>query len=175
MHNKDIPNLFDGVDNLNTDEKLPNILEKDKVDNPQPVEKEPKKGGRLSVKDMQKNAIDIHLPDEIYFKTKLYHGINDVCNWFNVNPSLLRFWEKEFSVLKPRKNKKGDRIYTFEDIQLIELIYFLLRKKNYTIEGANLYLKQHKSGVEKQLKNIKKLEELKLFLYNLKEVLGIQN
>lgn len=175
MNNIDQPSLFDELENLDADKKLPLFLEHEMEDKPHLLVKEVKKGGRLSVKEMQKNAFEISLPDEQFLRTKLYHGINEVCKWFNVNPSLLRFWEKEFSLLKPKKNKKGDRMYTHEDIKLIELIYFLLRKKNYTIEGANVYLKQHKSGAEKQLKNIKKLEELKLFLYSLKDGLGLNN
>lgn len=68
--------------------------------------------------------------------TKLYYTIGEVAELFNVNTSLVRFWEKEFSVLKPKKNKKGNRLFTPKDILTLEKIYILVKIKGMTLDGA---------------------------------------
>ncbi|MFX6315260.1 MerR family transcriptional regulator, partial [Acinetobacter baumannii] len=78
----------------------------------------------------------INIPDDETLDKKLYYSISEVAEWFKVNPSLLRFWESEFDILQPRKNRKGDRLFKKEDIKNLELIYYLLRNKKYSIEGA---------------------------------------
>jgi DNA-binding transcriptional MerR regulator len=75
-----------------------------------------------------------------------------VTEMFNVNHSLLRFWENEFDILKPKKNPKGNRLFRPEDVKNIKLIYHLLRERKYTIEGAKEYLKSSKLA-EKNLKS----------------------
>ena len=72
---------------------------------------------------------------------KLYYTIGEVAEMLDVNTSLLRYWEKEFDILKPRKNTKGDRLFIKEDIETIKLIYHLVREKGYTLEGAQSRLK----------------------------------
>ena len=168
MNNKPL-DLFESVSNqtpLQTNVQPEKIIHSEKISSTKkPVSK---KGGRVSFKEMDKQILNIQLPEEAFLKQKLYHPIQDVSNWFAVNSSLLRFWEKEFKIIKPRKNNKGDRMYTFEDIKNIELIYYLLRQKKYSIEGARIYIEQHKQALTKQLQQIKFLKDLKSFLEGLK-------
>ncbi|HXB91178.1 MAG TPA: MerR family transcriptional regulator, partial [Puia sp.] len=82
---------------------------------------------------------------------------------FRVNQSLLRFWETEFDILQPRKNKKGDRYFRPVDIKNLHLIYHLLRQRKYTIEGAKDFLKKNKKA-EERFETIQRLQEIKSFL-----------
>jgi DNA-binding transcriptional MerR regulator len=86
---------------------------------------------------------------------------------FNVNISLIRFWENEFDILKPRKNRKGDRLFRPEDVKNLKLIYFLLKEKRYTIEGAKTFLKKGKK-VNEQFETIELLKNIKSMLLELK-------
>lgn len=79
---------------------------------------------------------------------KLYYTIGEVAGMFNVNPSLIRFWEKEFSMLKPQKNKKGNRLFTARDIENFRMIYHLVKEKGYTIHGAKTYLSKQRSEAD---------------------------
>ena len=94
--------------------------------------------------------MQFELPD------KLYYSIGEVAKAFDVNTSLIRFWEKEFPILKPKKNKKGNRFFSQEDIKNLKLIYHLVKERGYTLEGARITLDENKS--------IKKEIELMLFL-----------
>jgi DNA-binding transcriptional MerR regulator len=93
--------------------------------------------------------------------------MGEVAAMFRVNPSLLRFWEAEFSIIQPRKNKKGDRYFRPADIKNLHLIYHLLRQRKYTIEGAKDFLKKNKNA-EERFEMIKKLEQIKSFLTEMK-------
>ena len=73
--------------------------------------------------------------------TKLYYSIGEVADMFDVNASLIRFWEKEFTLIKPKKNKKGNRLFTPKDILNFNKIYSLVKEQGYTLEGAKLALK----------------------------------
>ena len=75
---------------------------------------------------------------------KLFYTIGETAKMFNVNVSLIRFWEKEFSVLKPKKNKKGNRLFTPKDIKNIEIIHHLLKERGFTITGAKKKLNENK-------------------------------
>lgn len=99
---------------------------------------------------------------------KLYYSISEVAEWFKVNPSLLRFWESEFDILQPRKNRKGDRLFKKEDIKNLELIYYLLRNKKYSIEGAKDYLKNNKNSFALHQQLTATLNNCKAFLLELK-------
>jgi len=90
-----------------------------------------------------------------------------VADMFKVNQSLLRFWENEFDILKPRKNGKGDRLFRPEDVKNIKLIYHLLRERKYTMEGAKDFLKKNKKA-EENFAMIESLKQLKGFLNELK-------
>ncbi len=93
--------------------------------------------------------------------------MGEVATMFQVNHSLLRFWEAEFDILQPRKNKKGDRHFRPVDIKNLQLIYDLLRRRKLTIEGARNFLKQHKNSQER-FEMIRSLQQLKSFLLELK-------
>ena len=136
-----------------------------------PIEKIPaqKKStrGRKSLKEMVAGADLIEVPtDEILFQ-KQYYTIGTVAKMFKVNQSLLRFWENEFDILKPKKNGKGDRMFRPEDIKNLQLIHHLIREKKYTLEGAKDFLKNNKKTDEKFV-TIESLKKLKAFLLELK-------
>lgn len=95
---------------------------------------------------------------------KLYYTIGEVSGMFQVNPSLIRFWEKEFSLIRPQKNKKGNRIFTTRDIENIRLIYNLVKEKGYTIQGAREHLARNKPEAEKNVEIIRSLREIRSFL-----------
>jgi len=95
---------------------------------------------------------------------KLYYTIGEVAEMFQVNPSLIRFWEKEFTIIHPQKNKKGNRIFTAKDIDNFRLIYNLVKEKGFTIQGARDHLSGHKSEEEKNMEIIKSLKEIRGFL-----------
>lgn len=122
--------------------------------------------GRKNLKDIVDNDM-ISIPeDEILFK-KVYYSIGDVSKMFNENASLIRYWENEFDILKPKKNAKGDRFFRPEDVKNLKLIHHLLRQRKYTIEGAKEFLKSNKTASEK-FEMIRSLQKLKSFLNELK-------
>ncbi|HUX84925.1 MAG TPA: MerR family transcriptional regulator [Chitinophagaceae bacterium] len=137
------------------------------MDHP-PAAPTPKKRGRKSLKghfDIQ--AILDHtdnLPGE-----KQYYSISEVAELFGVNASLIRFWENEFEVLQPKKNRKGDRLFRPEDIANLKLIYHLLRIRKYTIEGARQKLKEDKGIAARNFEMIQSLRKLRGFLVQLRE------
>lgn len=102
---------------------------------------------------------------------KRYYGIGEVARAFNVNTSLIRFWEKEFDVIKPKKNAKGNRKFTPEDIKNLELIYHLVKERGFTLEGAKTHLKEEKQKTLNNFEIIRKLESVKAELINLKNQL----
>jgi DNA-binding transcriptional MerR regulator len=121
------------------------------------------KRGRKSLKQVSAEAELIDIPaDEVLF-SKQYYTMGEVSEMFRVNQSLLRFWETEFDILQPRKNKKGDRYFRPVDIKNLHLIYHLLRQKKYTIEGAKEFLKKNKKA-EERFEVIQRLREIRTFL-----------
>jgi DNA-binding transcriptional MerR regulator len=123
--------------------------------------------GRRSLKDIGLDADLIQIPsDELLFQ-KQYYSISEVATMFRVNQSLLRYWESEFDILQPRKNRKGDRFFRPLDIKNLLLIYDLLRRRKFTIEGAKDYLRQNTRADEK-FATMKSLENIKAFLLELK-------
>lgn len=132
------------------------------------AKKLPQKRGRKSFKEIDAEVDLIDVPsDEVLFQ-KQYYSISQVALWFNVNTSLLRFWENEFTILKPRKNRKGDRLFRPEDVKNIQLIYELLRQKKYTVEGAKEYLKTNKDEADLQILLTQSLTKFRSFLLDLK-------
>ena len=89
-----------------------------------------------------------------------------------MKPSLLRFWENEFDILKPRKNKKGDRLFRPEDIKNLRIIYYLLRQQKYSVEGARQFLKDNKKKAEMQMHLVETLTKFRSFLLELRANLG---
>ena len=121
--------------------------------------------GRRSLKDTA--ADDLQIPtDDVLFQ-KLYYPIGEVADMFRVNQSLLRYWEAEFDILKPKKNGKGDRFFRAQDIKHLQLIHDLLRRRKFTIEGAKTFIKNNKQHDE-QFDMIRSLEKIKSFLLELK-------
>ena len=100
---------------------------------------------------------------------KLYYSIGDVANIFKVNTSLIRFWEKEFDIIKPSKNKKGNRMFTQKDVDNFHLIFNLVKERGFTLEGAKQHLKENKGGASTDHEMIKSLTKLKDFLLELKK------
>ena len=125
------------------------------------------KRGRKSLKDYNAQPDVVNVPEDQVLFQKQYYPIGDVAAMFNENTSLIRYWEKEFSVLKPKKNKKGDRFFRPEDIKNLKMIYHLLRERKYTVEGAKEFLKNNKAAGEKH-EMIESLKKIKLFLLELK-------
>ena len=123
--------------------------------------------GRKSIKQVAEEADLISIPEDEVLFLKQYYTMGEVAEMFRVNQSLLRFWEAEFSIIQPKKNKKGDRYFRPIDIKNLHLIYHLLRQRKYTIEGAKDFLKNGKKAEEK-FESIKKLEQIKAFLLELK-------
>ncbi|WBL22930.1 MerR family transcriptional regulator [Zunongwangia sp. HRR-M8] len=102
---------------------------------------------------------------------KRYYSIGEVATAFKVNTSLIRFWEKEFEVIKPKKNAKGNRKFTPEDIKNLELIYHLVKERGFTLEGAKTHLKEEKQKTLSNFDIVRKLEKIKSSLINIKNQL----
>lgn len=98
---------------------------------------------------------------DIENSTKLYYTLKEVAQHFDVNESLLRFWESEFKIIKPKKTAGGTRQYTKEDIESIEIVYHLVKEKGLTLEGARQYLKNKQDETTRKLQVIRKLENIK--------------
>ncbi len=101
-------------------------------------------------------------------KKRLYFSIGEVADYFTVNESLLRFWEKEFDIINPRKSGKGTRFYSREDIENIRLVYYLVKEKGLTLPGAKKQLKENRTGVVHNHAIISKLKAIR------SELLAIQ-
>ena len=132
---------------------------------------EPKKSGstrgRRSLKDIGLAAELVQIPEDDILFQKQYYSIGEVATMFRENQSLIRYWEIEFDILQPRKNRKGDRFFRPIDVKNLVLIYDLLRRRKFTIEGAKDYLKKNKNAEEK-FAMIQSLEKIKTFFLELK-------
>ena len=100
---------------------------------------------------------------------KLYYSIGEVEKTLNVNVSLVRFWEKEFDILQPKKNKKGNRMFTATDFENLKLIFHLVKERGFTLEGAKNKLKENKEDTINNFEIISRLKEIRSFLVELKE------
>ncbi len=109
--------------------------------------------------------------EDLKESTKLYYSISEVAQMLEINASQIRFWEKEFNFIKPKKNAKGDRRFIKKDIENIKIVLHLLKDKKFTISGAKEYLKQKKDSLEKDLKIIQHLENAKQRIENLEKYL----
>jgi DNA-binding transcriptional MerR regulator len=126
------------------------------------------KRGRKSYTEAYDNVDLVDIPSDEKLKEKLYYSISEVAGWFNVTTSQLRFWENEFTILKPRKNRKGDRLFRPEDIQNLKIIHYLLRHRKFSIEGAKDYFKTNKHKTEIAVQLQESLTNIKSFLLELK-------
>jgi DNA-binding transcriptional MerR regulator len=102
---------------------------------------------------------------------KLYYSIGEVAEIFGVAPSLIRFWETEFDVIKPKKNRKGNRQFTREDIDNVRTIYHLVKEKGFTLQGAKEMLKNDNQAVRDKMELLESLRKVRNFLAELKEKL----
>ena len=102
---------------------------------------------------------------------KRYYSIGELAKAFNVNASLIRFWDKEFDILKPRKNAKGNRMFTPEDVKNLQLIFHLVKERGFTLEGAKTHLKEGQKKTLDKFEIINKLEGIKAQLLNIKNEL----
>lgn len=123
--------------------------------------------GRKSLKSFDSQSEFPEVPADEVLNQKQYYSIGEVALMFKVNPSLLRFWESEFDIIQPRKNKKGDRHFRPIDIRNLELIYDLLRRRKLTIEGAREYLKKNSRSRERY-DLIQSLQKIRAFMLELK-------
>lgn len=103
--------------------------------------------------------------------TKLYYSISEVAGMFSVNTSLIRFWESEFDIIKPKKNKRGNRMFTKNDIDNFHLIFNLVKEQGFTLNGAKEKLKNNNKQMRENWEVIKSLKEIKSFLLKLKKEL----
>jgi len=128
----------------------------------------PEKRGRKSLKDVEAEADLVEVPgDEILYQ-KQYYSMSEVAKMFRINHSLLRFWENEFDILKPKKNKKGDRFFRPVDIKNLHLIHHLVRQRKYTMEGAKEYIKNNPDKADRKFEMIQSLQRVRTFLLEIK-------
>lgn len=145
----------------------PAVAETD-TNSPVPAKKSTR--GRKSLKALDAEADLVNIPDDETLFQRQYYSIGEVADMFGVNQSLLRFWENEFDIIQPRKNRKGDRHFRPIDIKNLELIYDLLRRRKLTIEGAKDFLKKN-SKAAAHFEMIQSLQSLKGFLLEIKAAL----
>lgn len=100
---------------------------------------------------------------------KLYYSIGEVAEIFNVAPSLIRFWESEFDIIKPKKNRKGNRQFTREDINNVRTIYHLVKEKGFTLQGAKEMLRNDSQAVRDKMDMIDSLKKVRSFLVEMRE------
>ncbi len=105
-------------------------------------------------------------PNEI---DKKYYSISEVAKMFEVNTSLIRFWETEFEIINPLKNKNGERRFTDKDIKDLKIIYHLVKEKGFTLDGAKEHLKKESKAEEEKIKTLDRLIKIRNFLANLRD------
>ena len=102
---------------------------------------------------------------------KLYYSIGEVAEIFTVAPSLIRFWESEFDLIKPKKNRKGNRQFTKEDIDNVRTIYHLVKEKGFTLQGAKEMLRNDSQAIKDKIEMVDSLRNVRRFLVELREKL----
>lgn len=102
---------------------------------------------------------------------KLYYSIGEVSRLMNVNVSLLRYWEKEFDIIRPKKNKKGNRLFTQEDVDNLKLIYHLVKERGYKLKGARQILNTKRDETSRTTEIVDSLKKIRNFLLELKKQL----
>lgn len=109
------------------------------------------------------------MPYKARLTEKLYYSISEVAALFKVNASLIRFWEKEFDIIRPFRNKKGNRLFTKEDVDNFYLIYHLVKERGFTLQGAKDKLKENREDTINQTEIVKSLTRIRDFLQELKK------
>lgn len=105
--------------------------------------------------------------------SKLYYSIKEVAAMFNVNESLLRYWEKKFGIIKPRKNAKNTRFYKKEDIEAVKMVYYLVKERGMTLDGAAKIIERNKKDVSARIKITEKLNNIKQELLEIRKSLSV--
>jgi DNA-binding transcriptional MerR regulator len=100
---------------------------------------------------------------------KVYYSIGEVAEMFEVNTSLIRFWEKEFDIIKPKKNKKGNRLFTKQDIDNFHIIYHLVKERGMTLKGVQKKMKENKEDTVNNFEVIKSLKNIREMLLEIRE------
>jgi len=108
---------------------------------------------------------------ELFTSGKLYYSIGEVAKMFDVNTSLIRFWEGEFDIIKPKKNKKGNRLFTKADVDNFHVIFHLVKERGFTLEGAKKKLSQNSDETIANVEVVKSLKSIKSFLLEIKKEL----
>ena len=103
---------------------------------------------------------------------KLLYTMGEVTEMFDVNASLIRYWESKFDCIKPQKNKKGNRLFTPSDIENFKLIYHLVKEKGMTLEGANNTMKRRGKKLHKEVSILERLQNIRAMLVEVRESLG---
>lgn len=101
----------------------------------------------------------------------MYYGIGEVAEMYGVSTSLLRFWEKEFDILQPKKNRKGDRFFTQKDMENLKVIFHLVKERGFTLKGAKQKLKENRNDTIQQVRITESLRKVRGFLVEMKEIL----
>lgn len=115
------------------------------------------------------------MTDEKKRSRKMFFSMGEVSEMFDVNPSLIRFWEKRFAVLKPRKNAKGNRLFTPEDVKNLKLIYHLVKEKGMTLAGAEKYIRDNKNALQRDVQILEHLGRIRAALLEIKSELGSES
>lgn len=102
---------------------------------------------------------------------KLYYSIGEVADMFDVNTSLIRFWEKEFDIIKPKKNKKGNRLFTNEDVDNFHIIFHLVKERGMTLKGARKKIKENRDDTLNNFQIIKSLNNIRSMLLEIRDEL----
>tara|TARA_B100001105_G_scaffold108194_1_gene86697 strand:- start:522 stop:857 length:336 start_codon:yes stop_codon:yes gene_type:complete len=102
---------------------------------------------------------------------KLFYPIGEVAQMFDVSVSSIRYWEKEFDILKPKKNKKGNRMFTKKDVENLRIIYHLTKERGFTLEGAKKKLRENKTDTIDNIEIISHLKNIRKFLVDFREEL----
>lgn len=107
-------------------------------------------------------------------KGKLYYTMGEVAEMFDVNQSLLRYWEQEFDVLRPRRNKKGNRLFTPKDVDTVRTIYHLLKERDMKIDAARRYMAVNRAEADRDAVIVEKLLSIKAMLAEIKQELTVE-
>lgn len=157
--------------NLSEETDLPVTVSTDKVHVIHPgVLQTGSRSRKLVEEDGGSGIINVPADEELF--KRQYYSMREVADMFGANQSQIRFWENEFDILQPKKNKKGDRYFRPQDVKNLVLIHHLLRQRRFTIEGAKEYLKRHSNRAADTFQAIQSLEKLKTFLIEMKANLG---
>ena len=100
---------------------------------------------------------------------KVYFSISEVAERFEVAPSLIRFWEREFEMLHPKKGRGGNRMFTRDDLEVFQIIFHLVKEKGYTLEGARNQLRHHRKGTNDEMQVVSTLKKMRAFLKEIQD------